>query len=190
MSKLRANSEASSSSSICTDDDVVQKRKKRGVRGMLSMNQEDDYSDQSSNESSSKNSFTDEDEFGEHEEVENLFDETFEELCILEAKQLRANAAAAIDAANQKNPTSQRTLDVLRTVPFFAQFSLEHQEQLFSELQEESFTDGVNIVSQGELGDKFYVIVQGEAVVSKMDEFGEFRDLTHILLEISLGNWY
>ena len=71
-------------------------------------------------------------------------------------------------------------VEILREVPFFAQFKQEHQNALFKELETCKFSDGVNIVTQGELGDKFYVITEGEAVVSKEMENGEVIDLTHI----------
>jgi len=70
--------------------------------------------------------------------------------------------------------------DVLAQVPFFAQFPQHHQAQLFEELHVEHFKDGDLIVKQGDMGDRMYVIIEGEAVVWREEASGETRDVTHL----------
>lgn len=151
-----------------SDDDVVrQDQRKRNPRGLLDVRRRvGSEGSESGNESNSSDSLN------EHEPVEDLFDESLAEL--------RAQEKKMPVSAPTTEGTKMFPIDVLREVPFFAQFSNEHQMQLFAELEEEQFQDGDLIVRQGELGDKFYVIIEGEAVVSKTLETGETIDLTHI----------
>jgi len=155
-----------------SDDDVVRRQQpKQNPRGLLAVRgRRGSEASDSGEESNSSLSMNDDDE------IENLFDESLAEI------QAQEMQAAVETSLNAKEPSNSKMfpIDVLREVPFFQQFSQEHQQQLFAELEEESFHDGDFIVRQGEVGDKFYVIVEGEAVVSKTEDSGETRDLTHI----------
>ncbi|KAH9256619.1 hypothetical protein BASA81_005123 [Batrachochytrium salamandrivorans] len=165
--------------------DVVSKQKKN-VRGMLAIrrtsNGGSSSSDSSGNENSELDSDGDEEGDGEDDVIEDLFDETLEEIQQQELLHLAQNQAPKSSVAAAAAAAAPLDFnEVLRQVPFFAQFSAEHQVQLFSVLEEESFGDGDSIVQQGEVGDKFYTIVHGEAVVSKRNkDTGEEKDLTHI----------
>jgi len=66
--------------------------------------------------------------------------------------------------------------DILCQVPFFARFPKEHQERLFEELKVEHYKDGDLIVKMGAIGDRMYIIIEGEAVVWRED----VGDITHI----------
>ncbi len=62
---------------------------------------------------------------------------------------------------------------------FFWQFTLEHQRLLLDIMETKNYTDGQDIVTQGDQGDSFYVIQDGEAVVVKRED-GEEREVTHL----------
>lgn len=66
--------------------------------------------------------------------------------------------------------------EVLCAVPFFSRFPEEHQRRLFAELRVEHYNDGDRIVTQGDNGDRMYIIVNGEAVVWRED----VGEITHI----------
>jgi hypothetical protein len=158
------SSRKSSMSSEEEEEDVVYKTKAPKLRGMLAIRKSSDEDDSEDD--------------SDHEMVEDLIDESLEQI---QAQEVEEAKTAAPKAAAKAMTQVRGFLDVLREIPFFAQFSEEHQTQLFAELEETRFLDGDSIVKQGEVGDKFYTIVEGEAVVSKMiKETGEDKDLTHI----------
>lgn len=70
--------------------------------------------------------------------------------------------------------------EVLSKLPFFAQFTPEHREQLFSQLIVEKFQDGDLIVKQGTKGDRMYVIIDGEVSIWKQLDNGLTEDITYI----------
>ena len=69
---------------------------------------------------------------------------------------------------------------ILCNVPFFAQFTDDHQRQLFAQLEVQMFQDGDLIVEQGTIGDRMYVIIEGEVAVWKQLADGSTEDITHI----------
>lgn len=154
-----------------SDDDVVHRQHpKRNPRGLLAVRTRRGSDDSGSGEESNSS-----DSLGaDDERVENLFDESLDQIRQQEIHQ-KTQAAQ-----NQAAEAKLFPIDVLKEVPFFAQFSQAHQKQLFAELEEENYNDGDIIVRQGDVGDKFYVIIEGEAVVSKTLDNGEQVDLTHI----------
>jgi CRP-like cAMP-binding protein len=68
-----------------------------------------------------------------------------------------------------------------RFCTFFHQFTLEDQRVLLDVMEPRTFTDGQDVVTQGEMGNEFFIITEGEVVVLKCDrKTGEERDLTHL----------
>ncbi len=68
-----------------------------------------------------------------------------------------------------------------RFCTFFHQFTLQDQRLLLNVMESRSFTDGQDVVTQGEMGNEFFIITEGEVVVLKCDrKTGEERDLTHL----------
>jgi len=60
---------------------------------------------------------------------------------------------------------------LIRQVPFLVKLPPEEQRHISQILHHETFHDGDYIVKQGDLGDKFYMIIKGEAkVLQKLDE--------------------
>ena len=70
---------------------------------------------------------------------------------------------------------------------FFHQFTLEHQRTLLNIMETKTYTDQQDIVSQGEDGDSFYVIKDGEAAVLKSDLEGKEKEITHLYKGQSFG---
>jgi len=68
------------------------------------------------------------------------------------------------EAAQKKR---QRYDAFLAKVPLLASMDAYERSQLADALRSESFAGGQTIVSQGEVGQKFYIIEEGEAVASK-----------------------
>merc|ERR1712125_98772 len=68
------------------------------------------------------------------------------------------------EAAQKKR---QRYDTFLAKVPLLASMDAYERSQLADALRSESFAGGQTIVSQGEVGQKFYIIEEGEAVASK-----------------------
>lgn len=59
---------------------------------------------------------------------------------------------------------------VLKEVPLLMKLSDKERDMLGGAMEKETFADGVVIFAQGDVGDKFYVIVSGEVQVSVKDE--------------------
>jgi len=70
---------------------------------------------------------------------------------------------------------------------FFHQFTLEHQQTLLNIMETKTYNDGEDIVRQGDEGDSFYVIKEGEATVLKTNLEGVEKDLTHLYKGQSFG---
>lgn len=68
------------------------------------------------------------------------------------------------EAAQKKR---QRYDNFLAKVPLLASMDAYERSQLADALRSETFGDGQTIVSQGEVGQKFYIIEEGEAVAAK-----------------------
>merc|ERR1719446_2049019 len=68
------------------------------------------------------------------------------------------------EAAQKKR---QRYDSFLAKVPLLASMDAYERSQLADALKPESFTDGSAICKQGDVGNKFYIIEEGEAVASK-----------------------
>jgi CRP-like cAMP-binding protein len=54
---------------------------------------------------------------------------------------------------------------VLAQVPLFFDLSSRHLKRLADRMEEQRFMEGASVVRHGEVGDTFYVIVEGEAKV-------------------------
>lgn len=59
----------------------------------------------------------------------------------------------------------KRERDALARVPLFAGLSPRHLRRLADSTEEQRFMDGAAVVREGDLGDTFYVILEGEAKV-------------------------
>mmetsp|Transcript_40280 Transcript_40280/g.114005 ORF Transcript_40280/g.114005 Transcript_40280/m.114005 type:complete len:315 (+) Transcript_40280:65-1009(+) len=57
---------------------------------------------------------------------------------------------------------------VLRRVPLFAEMSTSELETIIDALKVECFPQGATIITQGEMGNAFYIIHDGQAVASKI----------------------
>ena len=53
-------------------------------------------------------------------------------------------------------------------------------QQLFTSFKHESFAKGQSIIKEGDPGERFYVISQGQAEVSRLNEQGESLPLAHL----------
>jgi CRP/FNR family transcriptional regulator, cyclic AMP receptor protein len=54
---------------------------------------------------------------------------------------------------------------VLAQVPLFASLSTRHRKRLADSIREARFMEGARVVKEGEVGESFFVIVEGEAKV-------------------------
>jgi CRP-like cAMP-binding protein len=60
----------------------------------------------------------------------------------------------------------KRERDAIRQVPLFSALPARHQRRLSDLAVEERLMEGATIVREGDIGDTFYVIVEGEAKVT------------------------
>ena len=68
-----------------------------------------------------------------------------------------------------------------RFCTFFHQFTLEDQRLLLDVMESREYTDGQDVVTQGETGNEFFIITEGEVVVLKRNhKTNEETDLTHL----------
>jgi CRP-like cAMP-binding protein len=58
-----------------------------------------------------------------------------------------------------------RAGDILGQVPLFADLPSRHRKRLADRMEEHRFMEGASVVRYGDVGDTFYVIVEGEARV-------------------------
>jgi CRP-like cAMP-binding protein len=58
-----------------------------------------------------------------------------------------------------------RGKDVLAQVPLFASLSARHRRRLADSVKEARFMEGAKVVREGEVGESFFVILEGEARV-------------------------
>ena len=72
-------------------------------------------------------------------------------------RDLTRTAAMASDAGN---------LVFLNSVPLLASLTVGERVRLAEALEEKTFKPGETVVTQGEVGDMFYIVRKGEAVVS------------------------
>ena len=70
---------------------------------------------------------------------------------------------------------------------FFHQFTLDQQRTLLAIMETHTYEDNKMIVKQGEDGDSFYLIKEGEAVVLKTNSDGVEKELTHLYRGQSFG---
>jgi CRP-like cAMP-binding protein len=65
--------------------------------------------------------------------------------------------------------------DTVSRFPLFSDLSPSERDLLLSRLRDESFKPGQVIIREGERGDRFYMIREGQVQVSKLDEQGRAR---------------
>jgi len=65
--------------------------------------------------------------------------------------------------------TSMEKITFLKASPFFAALPLEELYHIALSVQEESVKDGTTVIRQGTLGDKMYIVVEGELEVRRFD---------------------
>jgi len=70
------------------------------------------------------------------------------------------------DAAQKKR---ERYEDFLKTVPLLEKMTTYEKSQMADALREEQVEEGKVIITEGESGDKFYIIAEGEATAAKKD---------------------
>ena len=58
-----------------------------------------------------------------------------------------------------------RARDILAQVPLFADLAPRYLRRLADRMEEQRFMEGASIVKHGDIGDTFYVILEGEAKV-------------------------
>lgn len=75
---------------------------------------------------------------------------------------------------NQESEVSKIEI-FLNSVPILASLSREEKLQLVDALEYETFNQNTTIIKQGDKGDKFYIIVEGEAVVYQSTAQGTAR---------------
>jgi CRP-like cAMP-binding protein len=61
---------------------------------------------------------------------------------------------------------SKRTRDALAQVPLFAGLTPRHVKRLADLTREERYMEGAHVVRAGDIGDTFYVLLEGEAKVA------------------------
>ena len=87
---------------------------------------------------------------------------------------------------SQKVQTDQRfrmaeeILQVLRRIEIFMPLNPSELEQVATQVRVERFSSGETVLSQGEPGDSFFVIKEGEVEVNLGDPEGDHRVLTHL----------
>ena len=64
---------------------------------------------------------------------------------------------------------SRKVQDVLRVVPLFAHLQPKQLRRLADGMEEVRFMEGASVVREGQPGDAFYVVVEGEAKVVNKD---------------------
>lgn len=69
-------------------------------------------------------------------------------------------------------PVPQKEFELIRHCPVFAPLPLATSEGLARRIEHENFDAGANVITQGEAGDRFFIIASGEVEVI---EDGEFR---------------
>ncbi|MDP8262242.1 MAG: cyclic nucleotide-binding domain-containing protein [Candidatus Ancaeobacter aquaticus] len=69
-------------------------------------------------------------------------------------------------------------IDIISVIPLFAEFSYQQLALISLRMKEAEFDKGACIVSQGEVGDKFYIIQEGEVDVAVQDETGEIKNIS------------
>ena len=98
---------------------------------------------------------------------------------------------------NEASPTVDKKKRVdaenfLKTVPLFAHMSNTQRKQIAQALQSTLFAPGERIVTQGEAGDKFYLITDGTVVITEDSQgkaltLGRGRCVTLFSLSLSLS---
>lgn len=84
------------------------------------------------------------------------------------------------------NPTSQMTLEALRSVPLFASLDDDAARDLRSLLKEQVVASNTRLFRQGDQGDAMYLIESGRVRISIQDE--EHNELT--LAELAQGDFF
>ncbi|MEN6543818.1 cyclic nucleotide-binding domain-containing protein [Parvibaculum sp.] len=71
-------------------------------------------------------------------------------------------------------------LAFLKSVPLFAQMTLDHLMAVDNVMTRQTYLPGERIVREGEAGDKLFIVLSGEVVVRKQTEDGAERDLARL----------
>jgi hypothetical protein len=91
----------------------------------------------------------------------------------------RALANGSEGCDNEKETTMNR-LVFLKSVPLFSEMALDDLVAVDGVIARESYLPGERIVTEGDVGDKLYIIFEGEVVVRKRVSDTEERDLAHL----------
>jgi len=75
-----------------------------------------------------------------------------------------------VDMEKDQPLTSMERITFLKASPFFAALPLEELYHIALSVQEESVKEGTAVIRQGTLGDKMYIVVEGELQVRRFDK--------------------
>jgi CRP-like cAMP-binding protein len=75
--------------------------------------------------------------------------------------------------------------DILKKLDFAADLHQEQHDHLLASVKPLRFNQGERVINQGEVGDRFYIILSGEAVVTRND--GEKE---HMITHLHQGQWF
>lgn len=73
----------------------------------------------------------------------------------------------------------------LHKVPLLSNVSLEERQMLGSAMVEKEYDEGACIIKQGEIGDGFFIIRSGKAVVTRLD-----GNAVSTLCHLSIGDFF
>eukprot|EP00834_Sanchytrium_tribonematis_P000682 NODE_13_length_54415_cov_0.522424.p16 type:complete len:348 gc:universal NODE_13_length_54415_cov_0.522424:47170-48213(+) len=86
------------------------------------------------------------------------------------------------------NTSKKRKLyeSFLEEVPLLHSLEVYERHKIADTLETVSFQDGDTVIKQGDIGDSFYIIEEGEAVVTKVDA----HNTTHVVRNLKKGDYF